>query len=46
MTDKQYSYDLNDAHDILDSDLMEDKSNEKIDEYMHRNRKLYDQAGE
>lgn len=46
VTDKQYSYDLNDAHDILDSDLMEDKSNEKIDEYMHRNRKLYDQAGE
>src|SRR5699024_4309393 len=46
LTNKQFNYDLNNKHAILISDLMEDKTDEEIDQYMLNNLSIYDQIGE
>ena len=45
LTNKQFNYDPRDKHAILKSDLMEDKTDEKIDQYMLNNLSIYDQIG-
>ena len=46
LTNKQFNYDSRDKHAILKSDLMEDKTDEEIDQYMLNNLSIYDQIGE
>lgn len=46
LTNKQFNYDPRDKHAILKSDLMEDKTDEEIDQYMLNNLSIYDQIGE
>ena len=46
LTNKQFNYDPLDKHDILKSDLLEDKTDEEIDQYMLNNLSIYDQIGE
>ena len=46
LTNRQFNYDSKDRHAILKSDLMADKSDEEIDEYMLNNLSIYDQIGE
>ena len=46
LTNKQFNYDLHDKHAILKSDLMEDKTDEEINQYMLNNLSIYDQIGE
>ena len=46
LTNKQFNYDPLDKHAILKSDLMEDKTDEEIDQYMLNNLSIYDQIGE
>ena len=41
-----FNYDPHDKHAILKSDLMEDKTDEEIDQYMLNNLSIYDQIGE
>lgn len=45
LTNKQFNYDPYDKHAILKSDLMEDKTDEEIDQYMLKNLSIYDQIG-
>ena len=45
LTNKQFNYDSRDKHAILKSDLMEDKTDEEIDQYMLNNLSIYDQIG-
>ena len=45
LTNKQFNYDPRDKHAILKSDLMEDKTDEEIDQYMLNNLSIYDQIG-
>ena len=46
LTNKQFNYDPRDKHAILKSDLLEDKTDEEIDQYMLNNLSIYDQIGE
>ena len=46
LTNKQFNYDLHDKHTILKSDLMADKTDEEINQYMLNNLSIYDQIGE
>lgn len=46
LTNKQFNYDPRDKHAILKSDLIEDKTDEEIDQYMLNNLSIYDQIGE
>ena len=46
LTNKQFNYDPRDKHAIFKSDLMEDKTDEEIDQYMLNNLSIYDQIGE
>lgn len=46
LTNKQFNYDPRDKHAILKSDLMEDKTDEEIGQYMLNNLSIYDQIGE
>ena len=46
LTNKQFNYDLHDKHAILKSDLMADKTDEEINQYMLNNLSIYDQIGE
>ena len=46
LTNKQFNYDPLDKHAILKSDLLEDKTDEEIDQYMINNLSIYDQIGE
>ncbi|WP_270351212.1 IS21 family transposase [Ligilactobacillus ruminis] len=46
LTNKQFNYDPLDKHAILKSDLLEDKTDEEIDQYMLNNLSIYDQIGE
>ena len=46
LTNKQFNYDSRDKHAILKSDLMEDKTDEEIDQYMLNNLSIYDQIVE
>lgn len=46
LTNKQFNYAHRDKHAILKSDLMEDKTDEEIDQYMLNNLSIYDQMGE
>lgn len=46
LTNKQFNYDPCDKHAILKSDLMKDKTDEEIDQYMLKNLSIYDQIGE
>ena len=46
LTNKQFNYDLHDKHAILKSDLMEDKTDEEINQYMLNNLSIYDRIGE
>ena len=46
LTNKQFNYDPRDKHAILKSDLMEDKTDEEIDQYMLNNLSIYGQIGE
>ena len=46
LTNKQFNYDSRDKHAILKSDLMEDKTDEEIGQYMLNNLSIYDQIGE
>ena len=46
LTNKQFNYNPNDKRAILKSDLMEDKTNEEINQYMLNNLSIYDQIGE
>ncbi|MCH9394921.1 Mu transposase C-terminal domain-containing protein, partial [Limosilactobacillus reuteri] len=42
LTNKQFNYDLHDKHAILKSDLMADKTDEEINQYMLNNLSIYD----
>ena len=46
LTNKQFNYDLHDKHAILKSDLMADKTDEEINQYMLNNLSIYDRIGE
>ena len=46
LTNKQFNYDPRDKHAILKSDLMEDKTDEEIGQYILNNLSIYDQIGE
>ena len=46
LTNKQFNYDPRDKHAILKSDLMADKTDEEINQYMLNNLSIYDQIGE
>ena len=46
LTNRQFNYDASDQRAILKSDLMSDKSNEEIDQYMLKNLSIYDRIGE
>lgn len=46
LTNKQFNYDPCDKHAILKSDLMKDKTDEEIDQYMLKDLSIYDQIGE
>ena len=46
LTNKQFNYDPRDKHAILKNDLIEDKTDEEIDQYMLNNLSIYDQIGE
>ena len=46
LTNKQFNYDLHDKRAILKSDLMEDKTDEEINQYMLNNLSIYDQIGD
>src|SRR5699024_2424509 len=43
---KQFNYDPHDKHAILKSDLMKDKTDEEINQYMLNNLSIYDQIGD
>ena len=46
LTNKQFNYEPRDTPAILKSDLMEDKTDEEINQYMLNNLSIYDQIGE